>query len=118
MRGGSIVPFGPAMEYSDEKQAENIRLYVYEGADGEFTLYEDENDNYGYEAGRFANIKFSYKESSRTLTIGEREGNFPGMLAKRTFTIVVVSASKAQGYDPEAKGIEVSYDGSAQTIVL
>lgn len=118
VRGGSIVPFGPAMEYSDEKQAENIRLYVYEGADGEFTLYEDENDNYGYEAERFANIKFSYKESSRTLTIGEREGNFPGMLAKRTFTIVVVSASKAQGYDPEAKGIEVSYDGSAQTIVL
>ena len=118
VRGGSIVPFGPAMEYSDEKQAENIRLYVYEGADGEFTLYEDENDNYGYEAGRFANIKFSYDDAAHTLTIGEREGNFPGMLGKRTFTIVVVSASKAQGYDPEAKGIEVNYDGSAQTIEL
>lgn len=118
VRGGSIVPFGPAMEYSDEKQAENIRLYVYEGADGEFTLYEDENVNYGYEAGRYANIKFYYNNTNRALTIGEREGNFPGMLVKRTFTIVVVNADKAQKYDPEAAGIVIDYDGTEQTIVL
>lgn len=118
VRGGSIIPFGPAMEYSDEKPADNIRLYVYQGADGEFTLYEDENVNYGYEAGRFATIKFNYDEASKTLKIGDREGNFPGMLDKRTFTVVVVNPAKAQSYDPEAHGIVVNYDGTAQTIVL
>ena len=118
VRGGSIIPFGPAMEYSDEKQAENIRLYIYQGADGEFTLYEDENDNYGYEVGRYATIKFNYDEASKTLKIGEREGNFPGMLAKRTFTVVLVGPNKSQAYDPDAQGITVNYDGTAQTIVL
>ena len=118
VRGGSIVPFGPAMEYSDQKPADNIRLYVYEGADGEFTLYEDENVNYGYEVGRYANIKFSYNNADRTLKISEREGNFPGMLDKRVFTIVVVNPSKAQKYDPDAAGIIVNYDGGEQTIVL
>ena len=118
VRGGSIIPFGPAMEYSDEKQAENIRLYVYEGADGEFTLYEDENVNYGYEAGRYANIKFTYDNANRTLKIAQREGAFPGMLETRTFTVVVVNPAKAQGYNPEANGIVVNYDGSEQTISL
>jgi len=118
VRGGSIIPFGPAMEYSDEKPANDIRLYVYEGADGEFTLYEDENVNYGYEAGRYATIKFSYNNETRTLKIGEREGNFPGMIDQRTFRVVVVSPSKAQEYDPEAEGIIVNYAGSEQTIVL
>lgn len=118
VRGGSIIPFGPAMEYSDEKPANDIRLYVYEGADGEFTLYEDENVNYGYEVGRYATIKFSYNNETRTLKIGEREGNFPGMIDQRTFRVVVVSPSKAQGYDPEAEGIIVNYAGSEQTIVL
>ncbi len=115
---GSIIPFGPAMEWSDQKAADVIRLYVYEGANGQFTLYEDENDNYGYEAGRFANITFTYNEAQKTLTIADREGNFPGMLQERTFIVVPVSADKAQAYDPEAAGIEVKYDGKAQTIKL
>ena len=115
---GSIIPFGPAMEWSTEKQADVIRLYVYEGADGEFTLYEDENDNYGYEDDRFANIPFRFDNATRTLTIGEREGNFPGMLAERTFIVVPVNAQKAQAYDPEAQGIEVKYDGKAQSVKL
>lgn len=109
---GSIIPFGPKMEYSDEKQADNIRLYIYAGADGEFSLYEDENENYGYEAGRYATINIKYDDASRKVTFGKREGEFPGMLQSRTFTIVVVSPEKAQAYNPDAEGIEVKYNGS------
>ena len=115
---GSIIPFGPALQYSDEKPAGTIRLYVYEGQDGDFTLYEDEGTNYGYEAGRFANIHFSYNEAQKELTISDREGEFPGMLQKRTFIVVPVGAKHIQGYDPEAKGIEVQYDGKAQVVKL
>lgn len=118
VRAGSIIPYGPAMQYCDEKQADNIRLFVYQGANGQFTLYEDENVNYGYEAGRCAKIKITYDEAKKTLTIGDREGCFPGMLQERTFTVVTVNASKAQGYDPEASGIEVKYNGKKTEIKL
>ena len=115
VRAGSIIPVGPALEYVSQHKADVIRLFVYQGKDGNFNLYEDEGDNYGYEAGRYSNINISYNEAEKTVTIGEREGEFPGMLHKRTFIIVPVSANKAQGYDPEAKGIVVKYDGKKVT---
>ncbi len=118
VRAGSIIPFGPAIEYTQHKKAENIRLYVYQGADGKFNLYEDEGTNYGYEAGRFANIPISYNEATKTLTIGDRSGEFPGMLKNRTFTVVVCSKDKAQGYDPEASGKEVKYNGKKVEVKL
>ena len=113
VRSGSIIPFGPSIEYTRQKPADNIRIYVYAGSDGGFTLYEDEGTNYGYEAGRFAKIKFSYNESAQTLTIADREGDFPGMLKQRTFTVVAVSPANAKG-----KEITVKYDGKKQEIEL
>nr|MCR5312835.1 DUF5110 domain-containing protein [Bacteroidaceae bacterium] len=118
VRAGSIIPFGPKMEYTQQKKADNIRLYVYQGADGEFNLYEDEGVNYGYEAGRFANIKFVYNDSEKSLTISDREGEFPGMLKERVFTIVKVSKDNAQAYNPEADGVVVKYNGKKQLVKL
>ncbi len=91
VRAGSIVPCGPEIMWSDEKAADVIDLYVYRGADGDFTLYEDENINYNYEKGMCSRIKFSYDDSAELLSIEEREGEFPGMLEKRTFRIIPVS---------------------------
>ncbi len=118
VRAGSIIPFGPAIEYTQQKKTENIRLFIYQGADGKFNLYEDEGTNYGYEAGRYANIPISYNDATQTLTIGEREGKFPGMLENRKFTIVVCNKKHAQGYDPEAKGKEVTYNGKRIEVKL
>lgn len=118
VRAGSIVPFGPKMEYTDEKAADNIRLYVYAGADGTFHLYEDEGTNYGYEAGRCANIPFTYDDAHHTLTIGKREGSFPGMLAERQFTIVLVDPAHPQAYNPEAEGKVVKYNGKRVSVKL
>ena len=118
IRGGSIIPVGPQIEYTQQKKADNIRIFVYEGSNGEFTLYEDEGTNYGYEAGRYATIKFCYDNTARTLTIGERNGEFPGMLNKRTFTIVNVNADNAQAFNPDATGKEVTYKGKKIVIKL
>ncbi len=110
---GSIIPFGPAMEWSDEKKPELINLYVYTGHDASFTLYEDEGTNYNYEQGKYATITFSYDEASRTLTIGGRKGSFDGMLARRRFNVVVVGADKPRALDMEnPKGRLVKYDGN------
>jgi alpha-D-xyloside xylohydrolase len=112
VKEGSIIPFGPDIQYTEEKPADPIRLCVYTGGDAEFTLYEDENINYNYEKGAFSTIKLTYDESTKLLRIGERQGEFPGMLKKRTFEIVWLSREKPVGLDFERKPDQsITYDG-------
>lgn len=118
IREGAIIPVGPEIQYTDEKPAKTIVLYVYRGQDGNFTLFEDEGVNYNYEKGAYSNIPFSYNDTDGTLTIGDRKGQFDGMLKERTFVIVPVSKNKTQGFKYDAQGQRVSYDGHMQTIKL
>jgi alpha-D-xyloside xylohydrolase len=100
IRAGSIIPLGPDVEWSTQKAADPIELRVYRGADGDFTLYEDENDNYNYEKGIHATIHFHWDDARETLTVGDRQGTFPGMLANRTFHLVVVGENHGVGVAP------------------
>ena len=111
VRAGSIIPFGPEMQWSDEKPAEEIRLYVYAGADAEFTLYEDDGLTFAYEDGACARIPVRWDDAARTLTVGAREGAFPGMLQQRRFVVVVVDSAHPHAYDPDAEGPVLVYDG-------
>ena len=90
IKEGSILPIGPKVQYATEKNWDNLELRVYEGADGEFTLYEDENDNYNYEKGIYSTITFTWNDAKNVLTISDRKGEFPGMLLERKFNIVLV----------------------------
>ena len=112
VRAGSIIPFGPDMQWSDEKPADNIRLYVYAGRDADFTLYEDDGLTYAYEKGAYATIPIHWDDASRTLTLGAREGSFPGMLEERIFTVVIVDPKHPRGFAVDAKGTEVRYNGT------
>lgn len=113
VRAGSIIPFGPEIQYTEEKPVDPVRLVVYTGEDAKFTLYEDENINYNYEKGLFSCIPFIYDEKKHVLTIGERKGEFAGMLKERTFEIVLMSPGNASGVDLNAAAQKtVSYDGS------
>ena len=119
VREGSIIPFGPEVQWSDEKSAELINLYIYTGADGQFQLYEDEGTNYNYEKGKYATIDFNYNEATRTLTIGQRKGNFNGMLKQRRFNVVVVNRDHARKLDLEnPAGQMVEYNGKQVTVKL
>ncbi len=116
VRAGSIVPMGPAMEWSTEKPADPIELRIYPGADGDFTLYEDENDGYNYTKGAHATIALHWNDAAKTLTIGAREGSFPGMLAKRTFKVVVVGKGHGVGIGESATAEKtLAYDGEKTT---
>jgi alpha-D-xyloside xylohydrolase len=97
--GGSILPLGPQMQFIGEKPADPIELRIYGGANGSFTLYEDEGDTYHYEKGIYATIPIDWDEATQTLHIGERKGSFPGMLKDLTFNIVLVSANHGAGVD-------------------
>ena len=117
---GSILPVGPEMEWSDQKKAELIDLYVYAGKDGSYTLYEDEGTNYNYEKGKYAMIDFKYNDAQKTITIAARKGAFDGMLQKRRFNIVLVSDNNQQGISlaKAPKGKMVKYAGKAVTVKL
>ena len=112
VKAGSIIPFGPALQYTSEKPADTITLYVYTGINGSFNLYEDEGTNYNYEKGAFSNIPLVYNEATKTLTIGDRKGSFNGMLQQRIFNIVWITKERKNGIDthPEADQT-VNYKG-------
>jgi len=116
VRAGSIIPYGPSVEYAMEK-ADPIELRIYRGADGDFTLYEDEGDNYNYEKGRYATISFHWNDATRSLTIGKRQGNFHGLLKERTFHIVWVSPNHGAGISStETPDAVVRYDGKMMSL--
>ena len=108
VRAGSILPLGPEMQWVGEKAWDNLELRIYPGADGSFTLYEDEGDSYNYEKGAYSVILFSWNEKTRTLTIDDRKGSYPGMLQNRLFTVVL----------PDGKQQTVRYDGTKQAVRL
>lgn len=112
VKAGSIVPMGPHLQYADEKKEEPLEIRIYPGADAEFTLYEDENDNYNYEKGVYATILMKWDDKTRQLTIEKRRGEFPGMLKQRTFHIVLVDKNHGAGTEsaPEPEK-EVIYSG-------
>ena len=119
VRAGSIVPFGPKVQYSTEKKWNNLEIRIYPGADGEFVLYEDENDNYNYEKGAYSTIKFTWDDANRTLNIADREGTFPGMLKSRKFNIVVVDKENGTGSVQSTKFTKsVSYGGKKKSVKL
>ena len=87
VKAGSIVPVGPKVDYAEEKDWSNLKINIYPGADAEFTLYEDENDNYNYEKGAYSEIKFVWDNNKQQLTIEKRQGKFEGMIKNRSFQL-------------------------------
>ena len=107
-RAGSIVPLGPEMQYVGEKSWDNLEIRVYPGADGSFTLYEDEGDSYNYEKGVYATIDFKWNDRRNALTISEQKGNYPGMLTQRRFTIVL----------PDGQQSTIEYNGKQSEVTF
>jgi len=119
VKEGAILPVGPEIQFTSQKPADPITLFVFSGKDGEFTLYEDENINYNYEKGAYTLIPFSYHDASKTLVIGTRKGKFAGMTDKRTFNIVFVTPDKPGKlkFDSTPDKL-IIYDGNGQQITL
>ncbi|MBR4846147.1 MAG: DUF5110 domain-containing protein, partial [Bacteroidaceae bacterium] len=119
VRAGSILPWGPEVQYSSEKNWDNLEIRIYPGANGTFTLYEDELDNYNYESGQYAEIPMTWDEANKTLTIGARRGSFPGMLTERTFNVLVVTPDKGHGdgHHTEFDAV-IKYTGEEISVVL
>ena len=117
VREGAIIPFGPEMEWCDEKPAELINLYIYAGQNGAFQLYEDEGVNYNYEKGKFATIDITYDDAAKTVKFGTRKGSFNGMLKNRRFNIVLITKDAPKPLNlVDPQGIMVQYNGKEVSV--
>ena len=119
VKAGSVIPFGPALQYTSEKPADTITLNIYGGANASFTIYEDEATNYNYEKGMYALVPVTYNESAKTVTIEERKGSFSGMLKKRVFYINLISPGKPTPLDSgTGRDRKVVYEGKKLVIKM
>jgi alpha-D-xyloside xylohydrolase len=119
VRAGSILPLGPEIEYATQNPGSPIELRIYRGADGQFDLYEDAGDSYDYEKGQLAVISLRWNDASGQLTIGARQGSFPGMVEKRAFRVVVVGSGHGVGGELTAKADkEITYEGKEMQVSL
>ena len=136
VRAGSIIPFALPAQTSKVSNWQTLQLRIYPGADGQFLLYEDEGDSYRYEQGQYSTIPFTWNDATRQLTIGPRQGSYPGMHEQRTFDLFLVSGdaiaanntannaanNTANNATPDALSptihARITYDGTAQTITL
>jgi len=117
VKAGTILPWGPKVQFAAEKNWDNLEIRIYEGANGEFNLYEDENDNYNYENGKYSIITFKWDDKQKSLTIDDRKGSFVGMMSDRRFNIVFVCPTKGTGSElTEKYDIAVSYSGNKKVI--
>lgn len=118
VKAGTIMPFGPDVQYSNEKPWDSLEIRVYPGENGNYTLYEDEGDNYDYEKGQFSEITFSWDDKAHRLTISPRRGSFKGMLKDRTFNIVLVDKNSGNGRESMKVTTSVRYNGKKLTVAL
>ncbi|MGV3705598.1 MAG: TIM-barrel domain-containing protein [Arcticibacter sp.] len=119
VRAGSVIPMGPKVQYAGEKKWDELEVRVYRGANGRFTLYEDENDNYNYEKGAYSIIDFEWNDAKSVLTINARKGSFSGMLKNRKFRIVLVGEGKAISGEAAASfDREVNFSGKKVSVKI
>jgi len=115
-KSGSILALGPASQ-SASANPDPIDLRIYAGADADFTMYEDEGDNYDYEHGAYSVVPMHWDDKEETLIIGNRRGIFPGMQERRTFRVVRVTDAHGVGITPMSKvDATVEFDGKAISV--
>jgi alpha-D-xyloside xylohydrolase len=111
VRAGAIIPMGPVVQYATQHPDAPYEVRIYPGADGKFTLYEDDNETYAYEKGQSARYDLSWNDATRTLTVGPRRGAFAGMVKQRTLNIVVIDAAAASKEAPARAARTIAYRG-------
>ena len=85
---GAIVPMtGEILGTAAVHNPETLAIRVYGGADGSFTLYEDDNETNAYLKGEAVNTKMELNWEKKTFTISPAEGKLELIPAKRTIKV-------------------------------
>mgnify|MGYP003406885868 FL=1 len=93
-KAGSIIPLGPSVQSTSEGRNAPWEIRIYGGADGKFTVYEDDGTSYNYEKGAYSTYPITWKASDHTLQIGQRQGTYKGMCKERKLKLVYINGEK------------------------
>ncbi|MCD7938969.1 MAG: DUF5110 domain-containing protein [Bacteroides intestinalis] len=118
VKAGSILPLGPQKQYASEETEQPWEIRVYPGADGSYSVYEDEGINYNYEKGQFSTFDLKWNDSDKTLTISDRKGSFAGMKERMDFNIVIVTPESGTGIYQSKVNKSIVYEGKSMVISL
>jgi alpha-D-xyloside xylohydrolase len=110
VKTGSIIPMGKIIQSTNER-SDTVEIRVYPGADGQFSLYNDEGDNYNYEKGKYTVIPFKWNEQQQTLTIDKQQGNYEGAFKKYIFNVVWVNEESGMGIGMASQAKAIRYTG-------
>jgi alpha-D-xyloside xylohydrolase len=117
VRAGTIVPMGPVVQYATEQPEAPYEIRIYPGADAKFTIYEDDNETYNYEKGQRATYDLVWNDAAKTLTVGARQGSFPGMVAERKLNVVLASPGQNEGLKDTEKSVQsITYTGKQAVV--
>ena len=75
VRAGAVLPMGPIKQYTAEKVDEPMTVWVHPGADGQFSLYEDDGHTFNFRKGDFTRIDMTWTDSRRQLSIRLAKGS-------------------------------------------
>jgi alpha-D-xyloside xylohydrolase len=114
VRAGSIVPTGPAIQFTGEEQNPALTLHVYTGANGTGSVYEDDGVSRQYLRGKYARIPLRYDQATGTLTIGAREGSYTGMARSRTIRVRWITPGRP--LDLDSADETLTYTGAPVTV--
>lgn len=118
VKAGSILPLGPTKQSTFEDTEEPWEIRIYPGANGTYSVYEDEGNNYNYEKGQFCTFDLNWNNTDRTLTISDRKGKFTGMKKKITFNVIMVSPQSGTGVYQSTPDRTVTYSGKSMVVSL
>ena len=87
---GAIIPLATNQIFNAATESiTGLHLICAPDRDGSFTLYDDEGDSYRYEQGAYTETPLTWDDSARVLTIGARQGSYPGMPQSQTYRVVL-----------------------------
>lgn len=112
VRAGAIIPTTVVQQFVDEKPDAPLTLLVFEGADGQFTLYDDDGVSNAYERGKFAKILLQYHDKSGVLTIGARNGTYDKMPLRREIRVRFIKAGMSASENLDAYDASIMYEGA------
>jgi alpha-glucosidase/alpha-D-xyloside xylohydrolase len=108
VRAGAIIPVDPVRQYVGEPVEESTSLRIYTGADGRFTLYDDDGASQEYLDGRGTWTRFTWDDARRRLTIEPAPPKgATNIVTPRTFTVLVLPAGKTQTVRYEGRPVRV-----------
>ncbi len=116
VRAGSIVPMGPVVQYATERPDAPHEIRIYPGADGKFTVYEDDNETYDYEKGRYATYDLAWNDAAKSLSVSARKGTYPGLVKTRKLNVVLVSPANATAIEPANATKSITYSGKPVSV--